>query len=75
MTERWQEIRGEITESTSVWDVYKLEANRVAKFLANLEERISRLEEVRVLQEEEKKPECEECEEKETKPEGGESRF
>lgn len=60
MAERWKEIREKITESTSVWDVYKLDANRVAKFLANLEERVAKLEEVGVLQEEEeKKPEGE----------------
>jgi len=48
------------------FNVYKLDANKVAKFLAKLEERISKLEEVRVLEEEEKKPEGEE----EKKPEG-----
>lgn len=60
MPERWKEIREEITESTSVWDVYKLDANKVAKFLAKFEERIAKLEEVKVLQDEEKKPEGEE---------------
>lgn len=44
------------------------EKAKVAKFLAKLEERISKLEDVRVLEEEEKKPEGEE----EKKPEGEE---
>lgn len=66
MIERWQEIREEITESTSVWDVYKLDANKVARFLEKIEQRIAKLAEVRVLAEEEKKPEGEE----EKKPEG-----
>lgn len=69
MTERWQEIREEISESASVWHIYKMDTTKVAKFLANLEEKISKLEEVKVLQEEEKKPEGEE---EEKKPEGEE---
>ncbi|MBU2613821.1 hypothetical protein KJ925_05220 [Patescibacteria group bacterium] len=71
MTERWRD-KGGVTESTSVWDVHKLDTNKVAKFLTKLEKRISKLEEVRVLQEEEKKEEGKEEKEEETKPEGEE---
>jgi len=69
MNERWKEIREEITESSSVWNVYKLDCDRLARFLARLEDRVSK-KEVRVLEGEEKKPEGEEEEEK--KPEGEE---
>lgn len=43
MIERWREIREEITEPTTLFGVYKLDTNKVAKFLAKLEERLSKI--------------------------------